>query len=116
MDQFPKPTTEYVGKEPSTSPRLNVILLDRKQWAYVQKKYELTRREREIAELICQGLRNGSIARALRIRPGTAKTHTRNIYRKIQVKSKIRMLLRFVAASRELSTPYEGTQSIPATD
>ena len=116
MDQFPKPTTEYAGKEPSTSPRLNIVLLDRKQWTYVQKKYDLTRREREIAELICQGMRNGSIARALRIRPGTAKTHIRNIYRKVHVKSKIAMLLRFVAASRDLYSSYEGTNSIPISD
>jgi DNA-binding NarL/FixJ family response regulator len=116
MDQLPKQTNERIGKEPSTSPLSNVVLLNRKQWAYVQKKYDLTCRERQIAELICQGMRNGSIARALRIRPGTAKTHTRNIYRKIQVKSRIAMLLRFVAASRELSIPYEGTRSIPITD
>jgi len=111
MDQLPKQTNEYVGKEPSTSPLSNVVLLDRKQWAYVQKKYELTHREREIAELICQGVRNGNISKYLRIQPGTVKTHTRNIYRKVQVKSKIGMLLRFVAASRELSTSYEYTNS-----
>jgi len=116
MDQFPKPRTEYVGKEPYALIHPNVALLDRKQWAYVQKKYELTHREREIAELICQGVRNGNISKYLRIQPGTVKTHTRNIYRKVQVKSKIGMLLRFVAASRDLSTRYEGAHSIPVTD
>jgi DNA-binding NarL/FixJ family response regulator len=86
------------GHEQST-----VILLDKKQWLYVQKRYSLTPRERQIAELVCQGLRNGNIARYLRIRPGTVKTHTRNIYRKVHVKSKIGMLLRFVTDARALS-------------
>jgi len=91
-----------------------LLLLDPKQWLYVQRRYNLTSREREIAELICQGLQNGSIASYLRIRPGTVKTHTRNIYRKIRVKNKIAMLLEFVSASRELSPPV--ADSIPITD
>jgi len=43
----------------------------------------------------------------LRIRPGTVKTHTRNIYRKARVKSKIAMLLRFITDARELSITYD---------
>lgn len=81
----------------------NLILLDRKQWSYVQNRYNLTPRERQIAELICQGFRSYNIARSLRIKPGTVKTHTRNIYRKVHVKSKISMLLRFVSDVRELT-------------
>jgi DNA-binding CsgD family transcriptional regulator len=93
-----------------------VVLLDNKQWSYVQNRYNLTPRERQIAELICQGLRNGSIAKILRIKPGTVKTHTRNIYRKVHVKSKIAMLLRFVTEARDLFNPYEGTRSAPVAD
>jgi len=40
----------------------------------------------------------------MQLRPGTVKTHTRNIYRKVRVKSKIGMLLRFVTDARELSS------------
>lgn len=93
-----------------------VILLDKKQWSYVQNRYSLTPRERQIAELICQGLRNGNIAKLLRIKPGTVKTHTRNIYRKAHVKSKIAMLLRFVTDSRDLYTQYERAHSAPIID
>lgn len=81
----------------------NPLLLDGRQWSYVQNRYNLTPRERQIAELICQGLRSCNIARNLRIKPGTVKTHTRNIYRKVRVKSKIAMLLRFLSDTRELS-------------
>lgn len=92
------------------------LLLDRKQWSYVQHRYELTPRERQIAELVCQGLRNGSIAGRLRIQPGTVKTHIRNIYRKVHVKNKISMLLRFVTDARVLSPQYEGSRSIQTLD
>jgi len=104
MDQLPEQTNQHIRNEPSAPLGPNVVLLGPKQWSYVQRQYNLTFREREIAELICNGLLNGSIANHLRIRPGTVKTHTRNIYRKVRVKSKIAMLLRFVADTREIST------------
>ena len=94
----------------------NIVLLEDKQWSYVQNRYNLTPRERQIAEMLCQGLRNGSIAKELRIKPGTVKTHTRNIYRKVHVKSKIAMLLTFVTDVRELSSQYDETQYFSATD
>ncbi len=69
------------------------------RWNYLQNRFELTPRERQIAELVCRGMRNEDIAKELGISPGTAKTHIRNIYRKVHVKSKISMLLMFVAAA-----------------
>ena len=93
-----------------------VVLLDKKQWSYVQSRYELTPRESEIAALICQGLRNGSIAKSLRIKPGTVKTHTRNIYRKVRVKSKIAMLLRFFTDSRAISSQYDTRPAFSVAD
>jgi DNA-binding NarL/FixJ family response regulator len=92
------------------------ILFDKKQWLYVQKQYSLTPREKEIAELVCQGFRNERIASHLSITCGTVKTHIRNIYRKIHVKNKIGMLLRFVSASRELSNQYEESVFSPIVD
>lgn len=100
-------STGRLTAETGISPRYLTALLDTKQWLNVQRQYSLTQREREIAELICQGLRNERIADHLSITSGTVKTHIRNIYRKIHVKNKIGMLLRFVAASRELSAPLE---------
>lgn len=103
MLDSPDSPAETVEKTGSGRKEPTVVLLDKKQWSYVQGRYNLTPREREIAQLICQGLRNGSIAKILRIKPGTAKTHTRNIYRKVRVKSKIAMLLRFFTDSRDLT-------------
>jgi DNA-binding NarL/FixJ family response regulator len=77
------------------------MLLDRRQWSYLSRRYDLTPREVQIAELVCQGLRHGSIAGRLSIQPGTVKTHIRNIYRKVKVRNKMNMLLRFVSEARE---------------
>ena len=100
----------------STRDRPDVILLNDRQWSYVQSRYDLTPRERQIAELICQGHRNGKIATVLSIKPGTVKTHTRNIYRKVHVKSKIAMLLKFVTDTRDFFSKYDGFHPAPSTD
>ena len=107
MHQLPDSAPKIVGNRDYRYKQPKVILLDGKQWLYVQRRYNLTPRERQLAELICQGLGNGNIAGYLRIRPGTVKTHIRNIYRKVRVKSKIAMLLRFVTDARELSIRYD---------
>ena len=93
-----------------------IILLNKKEWSYVKKRYNLTPRECQIAELICQGLHNGKIAIYLRISPGTVKTHTRNIYRKARVKSKIAMLLRFVTDVKIISSQYDQTNFTTISD
>ena len=95
--------SENIRAESNNQQHPDLLLLDRRQWSYVQNRYNLTPREREIAELICQGFRSCNIAKTLSIKPGTVKTHTRNIYRKVRVKSKFSMLLRFVSDTRELS-------------
>jgi DNA-binding NarL/FixJ family response regulator len=84
-----------------------LVLLDDRQWFYLRQRYELTPREQQIAELVCQGVRTGNIARHLNIRPGTVKTHVRNIYRKVRVKNKINMLLRFISEARDVANGPE---------
>ena len=73
-----------------------IVLLKKKQWQLLQKRYRMTNRELDIAQLICRGLNNEEIADILDIRYGTVKTHIRNIYRKTWVRNKIAMLLRFI--------------------
>jgi DNA-binding NarL/FixJ family response regulator len=45
----------------------------------------LTAREREVSELVAQGLSNKHIARQLDVSEGTVKIHLHNIYRKLGV-------------------------------
>lgn len=80
-----------------------IDLLSKKQWDYVQRRYTLSQRELEVARLVCRGLSNNEIAKKLSIAPGTAKTHIRNVYRRVHVKNKIQMLLKFVEDSKFLN-------------
>jgi RNA polymerase sigma factor (sigma-70 family) len=50
---------------------------------------DLTEREREILQLLAQGMRNDDIAKQLYISPQTVQTHVRNILGKLRVHSKL---------------------------
>jgi NarL family two-component system response regulator LiaR len=50
---------------------------------------DLTEREREILQLLAQGMRNDGIATKLYISPQTVQTHVRNILGKLRVHSKL---------------------------
>ncbi len=76
------------------SPKID--LLNKKQWSYVQRRYSLSPRELEVARLVCKGFNNEEIAGKLSIAHGTVKTHLRNVYRRVRVRNKIQMLLKFV--------------------
>ena len=100
MDQTPRspdggPAVPGASERPCVSP-----LLGPQQWSFLQRRYELTARELQIAQLVCQGLRNSRIAESLSIQPATVQVHVRNIYRKVKVRTKISMLLRFVDEAR----------------
>jgi DNA-binding NarL/FixJ family response regulator len=78
----------------------DVQLLSDRQWSYLQKRFHITNREIEVANLICRGFNNLEVAEKLNITPGTAKTHLRNLYKRVRVNSKIELLLRFVEDAR----------------
>ncbi|MFZ0034916.1 MAG: helix-turn-helix transcriptional regulator [Sedimentisphaerales bacterium] len=96
--------------------RPDVTLLDEEHWAYVQKRYHMSPRELQVAKLVCRGFNNGDIAGELKMKSGTAKTHLRNIYRKIRVKNKIAMLLKIVDQAAKFSAGSEITSPIPIVD
>ena len=93
-----------------------VALLGEKQWSYLQKRYHMTPRELQVAELICQGFSNEEIAKDLKIKPLTVKTHLRNIYQRIHVRSKIAMLLKLVDAAVKFSLKSKIASPIPIVD
>ena len=86
-----------------------VTLLNKRQWKFLQQRYQMTPRELQIAKLICRGLDYKEIARSCDIKAGTVKAHIRNVYRKAWVHSKISMLLRFVEDSRSFSDHQAAT-------
>ena len=80
------------------------------------KQILLTFREREILSMIATGLSKDDIADDLGISPHTVKTHTHNIYQKINVTSRIKAA---IWATRNLeyhpNKAYRGTRGADIT-
>ena len=57
----------------------------------------LTRRERDVLVHAVRGARNGEIALQLGIRPVTVESHLTQLYRKLEVRSRVELV---VAAAR----------------
>ncbi len=73
-----------------------INLFNQKHWSYFERRYHMSPRELQVAMLVCRGFNNDEVAKALKIRSGTVKNHLRNIYRRVRVKSRIALLLRFI--------------------
>ena len=99
-----------------TLQRVTKSPLDENHWSYIQKRFHMTPRELQVAQLTCQGFNNNKIAKTLKARTGTVKTHLRNIYRKIRVKSKIEMLLKFINSAAKFSAKSRITPPIAIID
>ena len=93
-----------------------ITLLKKEHWSFIQRHYSMSRREIQVAELICMGFSNEEVARDLKIRPGTVKTHLRNIYRRIRVRNKIAMLLKIVNQATIFSTGSGITPPLPVVE
>ena len=76
--------------------RSEIKLFDKEQWSYIKKRFGISERELEISMLVCRGFSNREIAKKLQIKETTVKIHTRNVYRKVDVKNKITLLLKFM--------------------
>jgi LuxR family maltose regulon positive regulatory protein len=116
MQQFPRFASEDAGNADSPYERPRVILLDEKHWSYIQRRYHISPRELEVAKLVCHGLSNKEIAEALKITQGTVKTHIKNIYRRIRVKNKVALLLRFMADVSKILGESAGGAVVPIVD
>ncbi len=65
-------------------------------WDHVLGSDELTSREKEVLELLCQGVKPSYIARELRITVSTTNKHIAHIYRKLGVDSRQELLVRLL--------------------
>ena len=101
------------NRDKSLFKRPTVALLDEKEWSYLQKQYHMSPRELQVAKLVCQGFNNEEIGKALKIKPGTVKTHLRNVYRTVRVENKITLLLKFLDAAVKFSAKSKMAPPIP---
>ena len=102
--QQPKYAMDNSPDDRSLLEQPRMSLLNEKHWHYIQRRYYISPRELEVARLVCYGFNNDEIARDLKIKHGTVKTHIRNIYRRIRVKNKIGLLLKFLQDVTEFSS------------
>ena len=58
-----------------------------------EKKVSLTKKEKEIVSLICEGLRNKEIAQKLNISEQTVKSHCNRIFKKVGVSDRLQLAL-----------------------
>ena len=72
---------------------------------------QLTARQREVLELLCEGLQNKQIARRLNIASATVKIHVANILRALNVSSRLQAAV--VAMSLGLIRRCGGAQPQP---
>lgn len=73
--------------EESASPSL-------RQWAVRRHLPRLTPREREIIQLVSQGLKNREIAARLEITPGTVKVHLMHVFEKTGARDRYELAIR----------------------
>lgn len=111
-----KDKRESIRPEDSFYERPRVVLLDEEHWAYIRRRFHMSPREIQVAELVCRGFSNEDIAKELKIKHGTAKTHLRNIYRRVRVKNKITMLLKLVGQAAKFSAKSGITPPLPIVD
>lgn len=89
--------------ELACSPRVAAMMCDRLASLAVARSgtvAPLTRREREVAALIAEGLSNKEIAIDLCIGPATVKNHVHNILEKLNVRRRAAIVSRLREASR----------------
>jgi DNA-binding NarL/FixJ family response regulator len=92
--------------EVTCSPRIAAMMCDRLASLAVTRSeiaVPLTRREREVAALIAEGLSNKEIAIDLRIGPATVKNHVHNILEKLNVRRRAAIVSRLREAPRSRS-------------
>lgn len=80
-----------LSRPPVPEKEENVLELEKEQPEPLWKSKELTRREREIAELVARGLSNREIAEELCITETTVKKHLSNIFEKLEINSRERL-------------------------
>lgn len=63
----------------------------------VWKEYGLTKREIEVADFLCKGMKSSRISSTLFIAEGTTRKHIANIYSKVGVKSQQELIARMLS-------------------
>jgi len=72
------------------------MVFNTKQLEYLKKCWHITNRELQVAKLVCEGFDNKQIGKKLGISYNTVRAHLGNIFRKVGIKGKAGLILRFI--------------------
>jgi DNA-binding NarL/FixJ family response regulator len=61
----------------------------------LEQSVELTAREREVSQLLIDGQTYRQVAHDLNIAPDTVRQHIKNIYKKLQINSRVELVREF---------------------
>ena len=70
------------------------------QWSALAEQFGLSRRQLDVARLICRGCTDEAIAVCLDLSGRTVRMHTEGLYRRVNVQSRLGLLVCFVEADR----------------
>jgi LuxR family transcriptional regulator, maltose regulon positive regulatory protein len=76
----------------------------------------LSRREREVYELVCQGLSNGAIARQLFISESTVKVHVHHVFDKLGIRSRTALAMNAARDRWRQAAPATASADPSSTD
>ncbi|GEM_PF-2133506 len=91
---------------PGTAPGGGLGLDGPLGWEQLSAVESLTRREKDVLELLLDGRRVSSIARSLYLSPQTVRNHLKAIFRKLGAHSQVELLERFRPAPGERTAGY----------
>lgn len=72
-------------------------------WVLLGNRFGLTQRQLQAARLICRGCTNPEIATALRVSEGTVRLHTDGLFKAMNVRNRVGVVVRLVLADRVLA-------------
>jgi len=90
-----------MDEAPGNSARLPELFTP-SRWVALGRRFRLSKRQKEIARLICLGYSNTAIGKLLGLRPDTVRMHNRELFKKLAVHQRIGVPIRLVTTDRAL--------------
>ena len=75
-------------------------LFTNSEWDSLAEQFGLSKRQTEVARLICRGCTNETIADRLGLSKATIRVYTDGLFKRVGVQSRLALLVRFVEAMR----------------
>lgn len=82
-------------------PRIAGNLVSEAGWREISRRFSLTVRQVEIAQLVCCALHNSDIAAKLSVTADTVRVHLKDVFRKLGAHSRVELVILCVQVDRE---------------